>query len=91
MGVVDDAARQLVKRPAGGGAAGLSLFESPRLGRLARPVLLLAAVLLLAVPAFLGAGVQRIAAMRMFSPVRVPLGLVRAGVKLVADWVAVSL
>ena len=61
-----------------GGAAGLSLFESPRLGRLARPALLVAAVLLLPVPAFLGAGVQRIAAMRMFSPVRVPLGLVRA-------------
>ncbi len=61
-----------------GGAAGLSLVDSPRLGRLARPALLLAAVLLLAVPAFLGAGVQRIAAMRMFSPVRVPLGLVRA-------------
>jgi hypothetical protein len=61
-----------------GGAAGLSLLESPRLGRLARPVLLCAAVSLLAIPAFLGAGVQRIAAMRMFSPVRVPLGLVRA-------------
>jgi len=61
-----------------GGAAGLLLFESPRLGRLARPALLFGAVLLLAVPAFLGAGVQRIAAMRMFSPVRVPIGLVRA-------------
>ena len=61
-----------------GGAAGLLLFESQRLGRVARPLLLFAAVLLLAVPAFLGAGVQRIAAMRMFSPVRVPVGLVRA-------------
>ena len=40
--------------------------------------LLLSAVLVLAVPAFLGAGVQRISAMRMFSPVRVPIGLVRA-------------
>jgi len=61
-----------------GGAAGLLLFESQRLGRLARPALLGAVVLLLAVPVFLGAGVQRIAAMRMFSPVRVPIGLVRA-------------
>jgi hypothetical protein len=61
-----------------GGAAGLLLFEPPRLGRLTRPVLLLAAVFCLAVPTFFGAGVQRIAAMRMFSPVRVPIGLVRA-------------
>ena len=35
-------------------------------------------LLLLAVPAILGAGVQRMWAMRMFSPVRVPIGLVRA-------------
>jgi len=61
-----------------GGAAALLLFESQRLGRLARPALLLSAILFLAVPAFLGAGVQRISAMRMFSPVRVPIGLVRA-------------
>jgi len=61
-----------------GGAAGLLLFESRRLGRLARPVLLCSAILLLAVPAFLGSGVQRMWAMRMFSPVRVPIGLVRA-------------
>jgi hypothetical protein len=54
------------------------LFESQRLGRLARPALLCAAVLFLAVPAFLGAGDQRIWAMRMFSPVRVPIGLVRS-------------
>ena len=60
-----------------GGAAGLLLLESPRLGRIARPALIGLCVLLLAVPAFLGAGVQRIWAMRMFSPVRVPIGLVR--------------
>lgn len=61
-----------------GGAAALCLLESPRLGRLARPVILGAALVLLAVPAVLGAGVQRLPAMRMFSPVRVPVGLVRA-------------
>jgi len=61
-----------------GGAAALLLFESPRLRRIARPTLIGLCVLLLAVPAFLGAGVQRIWAMRMFSPVRVPIGLVRA-------------
>ena len=61
-----------------GGAAGLLLFESQRLGRLARPILLCSAILSLAVPAFLGSGVQQMQAMRMFSPVRVPIGLVRA-------------
>lgn len=61
-----------------GGAAGLLLVESERLGRIARPALLGAAAVLLAIPAFLGAGVQRLPAMRMFSPVRVPIGLVRA-------------
>ena len=61
-----------------GGAAGLLLLESRRLGRLARPALVCLAVLLLAVPAVAGAGVQRMWAMRMFSPVRVPVGLVRA-------------
>jgi hypothetical protein len=61
-----------------GGAAGLSLLESRRLGRIARPALLCLAVLLLALPALAGSGVQRMWAMRMFSPVRVPLGLVRA-------------
>ncbi len=34
--------------------------------------------MLLAIPALLGRGVQGVWAMRMFSPVRVPLGLVRA-------------
>ena len=61
-----------------GGAAGLLLLESRRLGRMARPALIGLCVLLLAVPAFLGPGVQRMWAMRMFSPVRVPIGLVRA-------------
>jgi len=61
-----------------GGAAGLLLFESRRLARLARPALLGACVVLLTIPLFLGSGVQRQWAMPMFSPVRVPLGLVRA-------------
>lgn len=60
-----------------GGAAGLLLFDSRRWARAARPALVGVVVLSLAVPAFLGAGVQRLWAMRMFSPVRVPLGLVR--------------
>ena len=57
-----------------GGAAGLLAVESQRLARVARPALIGLVVLLLAVPAFLGAGVQRLWAMRMFSPVRVPIG-----------------
>jgi hypothetical protein len=61
-----------------GGAAGLSLLESRRLGRIARPAIVGLAILLMAVPAFLGSGVQRNWAMRMFCPVRVPIGLVRA-------------
>lgn len=61
-----------------GGAAGLLLCQSRRLGRAAGPVLIALSVLSLVVPALLGGGVQRIGAMRMFSPVRVPLGLVRA-------------
>ena len=61
-----------------GGAAGLLLFESRRLQRFARPVLVCVTVLLLVLPALLGSGVQRMWAMRMFSPVRVPNGLVRA-------------
>ncbi len=61
-----------------GGAGGLLLFEARRLGRLARPALLGSGILALTVPAFLGSGVQRMWAMPMFSPVRVPIGLVRA-------------
>jgi len=61
-----------------GGAAGLSLFESRRLGRIVRPAMLGLAILLLAVPAFFGSGVQRMWSMREFSDLRVPTGLVRA-------------
>ena len=61
-----------------GGATGLSLIESRRLGRIARPLLICLAVLLMAVPAFFGSGVQQMWAMRKFSPARVPIGLVRA-------------
>jgi hypothetical protein len=61
-----------------GGAGGLWLLESRRLGRIARPVLVGLAIVLLAVPAFFGSGVQRMWAMRNFSPARVPIGLVRA-------------
>jgi hypothetical protein len=61
-----------------GGAAGLLLCESRRRGRVARPVLVGLALSLLVVPGLLGSGVQRMWAMRMFSPVRVPIGLVRA-------------
>ena len=61
-----------------GGAAGLTLLESRRLGRIARPAMICLAVLLMAVPAYFGSGVQRMWAMRNFSPVRVPIGLYRA-------------
>jgi hypothetical protein len=61
-----------------GGAAALLLIESRRLGRIARPAIVCLTVLLLAVPAFLGSGIQRMWSMRMLSPVRVPLGLHRA-------------
>jgi hypothetical protein len=61
-----------------GGAAGLSLLESRRLGRIARPAMICLAVLLMAVPAFFGSGVQRMWSMHEFSDLRVPIGLVRA-------------
>jgi len=61
-----------------GGAGGLLLLESPRLTRVARPALIGLAVLCLAMPVRLAPGVQRLWAMRMYSPVRVPIGLVRA-------------
>jgi hypothetical protein len=61
-----------------GGGAGRWLCESRRLARVARPAIVGAAVLLLAVPAWFGAGVHRMWNMRMFSPVEVPLGLYRA-------------
>jgi hypothetical protein len=61
-----------------GGAAGLSLIQSARLGRIARPAMICLAVLLMAVPAFFGSGVHHMWNMRRFSAVRVPLGLYRA-------------
>jgi hypothetical protein len=60
-----------------GGSGGSMLFESARLGKVARPALLVAASLLLVVPAHFGPGVQRIWAMPAHSPVRLPLALVR--------------
>jgi hypothetical protein len=61
-----------------GGALGLSLLESRRLGRIARPVMLGLATVLLAVPARFGPGVQRMWAMPTISPFRVPTAVVRA-------------
>jgi hypothetical protein len=61
-----------------GGASGFLLIESRRLGRFARPAIVGLAIALMAVPAFFGAGVQRMWLMRSFSPVRVPIGLFRA-------------
>src|ERR1700690_3140964 len=61
-----------------GGASGLTLLESRRLSRIARPAIIGVAILLMAVPAFLGSGVQRMWAMPKISPVLLPIGLVRA-------------
>jgi hypothetical protein len=62
-----------------GGAAGLSLLESKRLGRFARPAIVCLAVMLMAVPAYFGSGVHRMWAMRSISPpLHIPVGLVRA-------------
>ncbi len=62
-----------------GGAAALSWLESERLGRRARPVIIGLSVVLMAVPAYFGAGIHRMWAMRSISPpLPVPLGLVRA-------------
>jgi len=60
-----------------GGALGLALTESRRLQRVARSGLVGVAFLLMAVPAFLGSGVQLMWAMPRISPVHLPLGLVR--------------
>ena len=60
-----------------GGVAGSMLFESGRLSQLARPVLLGVVLLLFAVPAHFGPGVQRIWAMPAHCPVRLPSALVR--------------
>jgi hypothetical protein len=61
-----------------GGALGLTLLESRRLGRVAQPTVVGLAILLLAVPAVLGAGVQLMWAMPRISPFRAPADLVRA-------------
>jgi hypothetical protein len=58
-----------------GGALGLLLVESPRLGRFARPAILGLALVLLVVPAKLGQGVQLMWVMPKLSPVRVPSSL----------------
>ena len=60
-----------------GGALGLILVESRRLSGIAQPAIIGLATLLMAVPAFLGPGVQRMWAMPGISPVRVPISLVR--------------
>jgi hypothetical protein len=60
-----------------GGALGLTLVESKRLGGVARPATLGLAVLLLAVPAFFGPGVQLMWAMPRISPVRLPTAFLR--------------
>ena len=61
-----------------GGALGMTLIESRRLSRMARPAIIGLALLLMGVPAVLGSGVQRMWAMPRISPVRLPIGLVRA-------------
>ncbi len=60
-----------------GGASGLLLMESRRLARVARPLLLALAALLLLVPASFGKDVQLMWAMPRISPVRLPSALVR--------------
>ncbi len=61
-----------------GAALGLTLLESRRLSRVARPAIIGLGIVLMAVPAFLGSGVQRMWAMPRVSPVQLPIGLVRA-------------
>lgn len=60
-----------------GGASDLLLQRSRRLGRGARPVLLVLAAVLLIVPAYHGRQVQLLWAMPRISPVRLPSALVR--------------
>jgi len=60
-----------------GGALGLLLFESRRLSRIARPLLLGVAALFMVVPAHFGPGVQLMWAMPKISPARVPVPLVQ--------------
>jgi hypothetical protein len=59
-----------------GGALGLTLIESRQLNRLARPAIVGLAMLLMAVPARFGAGVQQLWAMPQMSPVRLPMALI---------------
>jgi len=59
-----------------GGALGLLLLESRRLGFVARPIVIGLAALLLAVPARFGSGVQTMWAMPQMSPVRIPRSVV---------------
>lgn len=59
-----------------GGALGFTLMESRRLVGVARPVIVGLAALLLAIPARLGPGVQKMWAMPEMSPVRVPMSVV---------------
>ncbi len=61
-----------------GAALGLSLIESPRLSRIARPVIVGLSILLMAVPAAFGRDVQRMWAMPTISPVKLPIALIRA-------------
>jgi hypothetical protein len=60
-----------------GGAFGLSLEKARSTRRVARPVLLGLATLLLIVPASLGKGVQLMWVMPKISPVRLPRSLIR--------------
>ncbi len=60
-----------------GGASGLLLVETRRVGRVAGPAIVGLATLLLIVPASLGKGVQLMWAMPKISPVRLPTSLVR--------------
>ncbi len=55
-----------------GGALGLMLVESRRLGGMARPIIIVLAAVLMAVPAHFGRGVQVMWAMPAISPVRLP-------------------
>jgi len=60
-----------------GGALGMMFLESRRLGRVARPAIIGLAMLLMAVPAFFGSGVQQMWAMPRISPYRIPVAVVR--------------
>lgn len=62
-----------------GGAAALLLLQAKRLGRVAKPAIVCLAVVLLAVPAFLGSGIHRMWAMpRISPPLRIPSAFFRA-------------